>query len=103
MPRTNTHRTLHALKLKPGRISVQNELNPTDPAKQIAYCIWFKTFTHNGASRLDDAYFRTDVWVHSDGYVNSHSYRIWSEDNPHAFTETGLRPKKIGGLVRNIM
>ncbi len=40
-------------------------------------------------------YFSDEAWIHLDGYVNSHNYRIWSEDNPHAFIETDLHPRKI--------
>ncbi len=63
MSRTTTHCTLRALKLKHCRISVQYELKPTDPTKQIAYCTCFKIFTHNGASHLNGVYFSGKAWV----------------------------------------
>ncbi len=58
---TTTHCTLHTLKLKPYNISVRHELKPTDLAKQIAYGTWFKTFTYDGASHLDDVYFSDEA------------------------------------------
>ncbi len=71
MSRMTIHCTLHALKLKPYHISVRHELKRMDPAKRIAYCTWFETFTHNNANHLDDMCFSDKTWVHLDVYMNS--------------------------------
>ncbi len=93
MSRTTIHRTLHALKLKPYCISAWHELKPTDSAKWIPYCIWFKTFTHDDASRLDNVYFSDKVWVHLDtqlsDMVRRQSSRVhWNR--PTSEKEMGL-------------
>lgn len=82
------------LKMYPYRISVLQELIPTDNVKRRHYCQWFQANMDD--NRLDNTFFTDEAWCHLSGYVNSQNFRIWSNDNPHSFIESPLHPIKIG-------
>lgn len=84
----------NGIHMYPYRISVLHELIPTDHAKRIRYCQWFKANVDN--NMLDTMFFTDEAWLHLSGYINSQNFRIWSTENPHQYIESPLHPLKIG-------
>lgn len=85
------------LKFFPYRVTVMHELLPADYQKRIQYCNWFQQ--HMTDNMLNCTYFSDEAWFHLSGYVNSQNNRMWSTENPHAYTESPLHPIKIGVWV----
>ncbi len=96
-----THRVLCSLKLKPYRIYILQEVQPSNYIKHMPLCKWLQCFRHAGASCFDFIYFSDEPWFHRESYVNSQNYRLRCSENPYEFMESGLHPKKNRHLVRN--
>jgi transposase len=97
MSRMSVQRSLKRLQLKPYRVMMHQELKLTDCPKREKFCRWLLSKRlKNGMEFLDNFFFSDEAWFHLDGYVNSQIYRIWSAENPYAYRETRLHPKKIG-------
>ena len=44
---------------------------------------------------LENLFFSDEAHVYLNGEVNQQDSRLWSEENPHWFTEEPLHPKKV--------
>lgn len=83
------------LGMHPYKVHVYQELLPPDYNKRRVYCNWFVNHLNNN-DILDKTFFTDESWFHLTGYVNSQNMRLWSNDNPHYFVESGLHPLKVG-------
>lgn len=85
--------------MHPYKVSVVQQLQPTDHEKRRRFCQWFNGNLANNDDVLDLTFFSDEAWFHLSGYVNSQNYRTWATENPHNFVETSLHPIKIGVWV----
>jgi len=71
----SVHRETKKLKLYPYKFHVIHEHLPTDPARRMAYCTWYRQFTRNDIARFDIVSFSHEAWFSLNAYVNSQNYR----------------------------
>lgn len=89
-------RATKALKLRPYKISVVQELRPADPRLRIDFCQWYLQSIHDGLVDTNFFFFTDEAWFHLNGYVNTQNNRYWSSTNPHQFREVPLHDVKVG-------
>lgn len=77
--------------MHPYKVSVLQQLYPTDFEARVNYCQWFNVHMND-----DKTFFTDEAYFHLSGYVNSQNYRTWSTENPHQYVETSLHPVKVG-------
>jgi hypothetical protein len=96
VPRSTCHKIVKKnLHFHPYKITIVQELLPTDLESRINYCNRFQNNLNN--DRLFDlSFFSDEAWCHVSGYVNSQNVRYWSSENPHVFVEAPLHPMKVG-------
>lgn len=83
------------LNMHPYKMQAHQALLPADHPRRLAYCHWFVNNLMND-DLLDLTFFSDEAWFHLSGYINSQNMRMWSNDNPHVFTESPLHAQKIG-------
>ncbi len=73
------------------KILIHRELKPGDSTKIAETYRRLHRYTCGDVSVFDTFFFSNEAWLHSDGYINTQNYPVWSSENPHK-----SHPKKIG-------
>lgn len=91
MPQTIVDLATKLLKLHLYRVNIVQEILPTDCPKRIKFCNQILKFV-NDAGQFDYFHISYEAWFTLDGSKN---YRVWSCDNPSAYTDTSPNSPKI--------
>jgi hypothetical protein len=85
-------RVLKALKFKPYRVTVVQQLRKPNQGHRVNFCQWLLNMIAEGL--LEPLMFMTDEeWFHLSGYVNSQNSRYWATENPHQLQEHPLHQR----------
>lgn len=96
LSRMSIQRATKKLNLKPYRVTIHQELKFQDCPKREFFSQWLINFAKDNQAVFDNVFFSDEAWFYLDGFINSQTYRVWSTENPHAYREKGLHPKKVG-------
>ncbi len=96
--RTSMQHILRQLKMHQYQFLIVEELKPPDHSRRVTFCHWILHLMHLGhdIGVLDNFFYSDEAWFHLDSSINAQNYRIWSQENPHEYRESGLHPQKIG-------
>ena len=83
------------LKLKPYKVSKVHELINIDYPRREAFCTDVMARIEEDENYLNSILFSDEAYFYMDRSVLTSNIRIWSEQNPHAFSEHPLQPAKV--------
>ena len=83
------------LRWHPYRIQLLQELGANDHTARLAFAESQLNALQENPGLLGNLVFSDEAHFYLNGEVNRQDFRLWSEENPHWFTEEPLHPEKV--------
>ena len=102
---TSIKRVLQSNKVRPYKISYHQKLYPGDNGKRIDFCSWAIEKVHQNPDFFRNVLFTDESSFRSDGIINRHNIRFYSQENPY-WTGEIIKQGRFsvnvwGGIINN--
>ena len=83
------------LGMMPYKVQLVQELKPTDHPMRFRFAKWACDRLTEDADFAKKIIFSDEAHFDLGGYVNKQNCRIWGTENPHAYIEKPMHPKRV--------
>ena len=84
----------------PYNVQMAQELKLTDHPMRFRFAKWAYDRLTEDANFGKKVNFSDEIYFYLGGHVNKQNYSIWGAENPHAYIEKPMHPKRVTSCVR---
>lgn len=83
--RSSVRRILKKNKFHPFHVQLLQELVPEDFLNRTTFCQWIQQNVNEDPTFVETILFTDESTFHKNGFVNTHNFHYYSDENPHYF------------------